>query len=219
MTRIVKRYLVWIAAILVVTSPLARADFSAQSASSPESAAQHFGLNLGMGVLLASGYRGQLWQPAQPTYDLTALYWITNHLALGLELSQASDSYTPTGGNRVNVGISHVELNARVYANLRSVAPALGFVSPFLAVGGGAYLETQSAPDGGLVAAQDLEPGMSVSAGLKFNIIPQSVAFELAGRWDSVTFKDSYSQQFASQGIPSLSGQLFGMSGSLSVLF
>jgi hypothetical protein len=140
-------------------------------------------------------------------------------LALGLEGSQAAVSYS-AAGSRVNVGISHVELNARVYANLHSLAPAIGFISPFLAVGGGAFLESSSAPEGGLVAPQDLELGMSVAAGLKFTVVPQSVAFELLGRWDSVTFKDTYTTAFqTSNGLGNLAGQIFELNGSLSVLF
>jgi hypothetical protein len=147
------------------------------------------------------------------------LYWLTQHLALGLEASQATDSYGVAGGSRVNVGIAHVEFNARVYASLHSIAPAISFISPFLTVGGGVYLESPSAPDGGLVAAQDLEPGMSVGAGLKFTVIPQSVAFEVLGRWDSVSFKDTYSPQAQALGFSNLTGQLFSLNGSLSVLF
>ena len=218
-----KKLVFALAAVSAFSSLNAFADnTSTQSAPASETQASKFGLSLGMGVLLATGNRGALWQPAEPTYDLTVLYWLTNQLAIGIEGSDATDSYRTNGvsGGQINVGITHLEFNARVYGNLHTLVPSIGFISPFLTVGGGAFLESQTAVTGGLLAPQDLEMGMTLGAGLRFTIIPQSVSFEALGRWDSVSFKDSYTNQFqASNGLPNLYGQFFSVNGNLVIAF
>jgi hypothetical protein len=189
---------------------------------SSDASFSRFGVSLGMGALTATGNRGVVWNTLNPIYDLTLLYWLTPHVALDIEgfYARPSTNYWATdAGGAIDTGIKHIEFGTRLYGDLRSIAPRLGFISPFFTLGAGIYSKSDESWSDSTVSSTDNELGMSVGAGVRLQVIPKSIAFEFLGRWNSVNFRDNDSMAFFNSGIPDLSGQIFTWNGNLVVTF
>ena len=193
-------------------------------ATPPAAEFPRFGFSLGLGALNATGNRGALWTSSNPMYDLAFYYWLTPELTIDLEGFTASNSFETSGSNggRVKVDVKHVEFGTRYYGDLHALLSRVtpGFISPFAAVGMGLYSMTQASLFQAASEPADTQLGMALGAGLKFDIAPRTLALELLGRWNSVTFKDTYSSQFqASNGLADLTGQLVSWNANVLVSF
>jgi len=102
-----------------------------------------------MGVLIATGNRGSSGSRRSRPIDLTMLYWITSQLALGIEGSQATDSFSSSGvsGGRVNVG-SPIWSSTRGFTPICIRSRPRSALSPLSGHRRRAYLESESAVDG-----------------------------------------------------------------------
>jgi opacity protein-like surface antigen len=227
--------------LLMLAATTARADMPAETSTAPvasdsQSAQQapkdletssvpsRFGFSLGLGSLSATGNRGLMWQSSNPMYDIAAYYWLTSQIAVDVEGSTVNDSYvtsTDNGGN-VNVNVKHLEFGLRYYGDLHSVLARVfsGFVSPFATLGLGVFSMTKTSFIQSTSEPADNQIGMTLGAGLRFELAPKTLFLELMGRWNSVTFSDTYTPQFqASNNVPDQTGQFISWNANVLVKF
>jgi len=171
-----------------------------------------------MGSQSATGNRGSLWQTSFAMYELKLHYWMTPHLALELGGSTASNSYDTTVSNlgHVDTRMVHVGLNAKYYFELQNIASSLGFMSPYVLVGGGSFTKTENSL---AMQTQDSDSslGVTVGAGLKFAVVPRRAFVELEAKLNSVSFKDTNTTRYSAIGLSDMSGQFFNVTGSFLV--
>lgn len=204
------------------TASLADADSSTVQSGAITDGLAHqqarFGFSLGMGELAATGNRGLVWQASSPMYDLALYYWLTPELAIDIEGFSANASEGAGSQLGTSINVKHLEFATRYYFDvhqlLSRIAP--GFISPFATVGAGVY--SMSFWQNGTQPA-DTELGMTLGGGLRFEVVPRTLSLELLGRWNSVTFQDTYSQAYQTQGAPDLTGQFVSWNANAVVSF
>jgi opacity protein-like surface antigen len=155
-------------------------------------------------------------------YDLAAYYWLTPQLALAIEgftVNNAIETSASNGGH-IDVNVKHAEFATRYYGDLHALLSRVhpGFIRPFGTIGAGLYSMTQTSFTAGVAYGADTHLGMSLGAGLAFEIAPKLLSLELLGRWNSVTFNDTHREYFwASNGVPDLTGELVSWNANIHV--
>ncbi len=190
----------------------------------PASAAPKFGFSLGLGLFGATGNRGLLLQEANPMYDLAFYYRLTPQLSIDVEGSTVDDAYDTTvdNGGHVTVNFKHLEFGVRYYGDLHSLLPRIvpGFISPFAALGAGVYSMSKTSFEQNSSTPAETQLGMTVGAGLRFEVVQRLLSLELLGRWNSVSFSDTYTVAFLnSNNVPDQTGQFVSWNANLLVTF
>lgn len=175
-----------------------------------------FGVSLGMGFEAVDGYRGALWQGGFPTVDFRVHYWFDFNFALNLGVMTSQHFYdtTAAGLGHVDVNVVRVGLDAKYYFPVKDLSSVISFANPYILLGFGAYTLSQVSNLLGSTVT-DTNIGGDAGVGLEFPIYPKKTYFELEGKINVVTFKDTYSTQFQSVGYPNLRGNLWTVTGSV----
>jgi opacity protein-like surface antigen len=192
---------------------IGRADESSKT-SADETPPSRFAVALGMGGQTVTGNRGLVWKQTSPDYEFKALDYLTSQIAVDLRVSSLTEMNQAEPGFQLNTSLVRVGLDFIYYGDLHSVAPALSFMSPFASIGGGIYYKSDSANNSATTSESPF--GMSLGAGLKFELTHR-ISLELAERWDSVKFNDTYTTLYTADGVPDLTGQFFNTSASIVV--
>ena len=100
----------------------------------------------------------------------------------------------------------HVGIDVKYYFDTKNLSSAISFANPYLLAGFGAYSQTISSFTASTTQPADTSIGMGIGGGLEFALSPKKAYLEIEGRYHIVTFQDTFTQNFSSEGIPDLTG-------------
>lgn len=171
-----------------------------------------FGVSLGLGFQFVDGNRGALWQGGFPMVDFKVHYWFDFNMALDLGFYTAQHFFNSTDAQQhVDINMVRIGVDVKYYFPTKNLAAALSVSNPYVLIGAGAFTKT-SLSNAAAVTDSDTSLGISVGAGLEFAVTPRKMYFEIEGKVHFVTFKDTYTSIYTTQGIPSLTGNFYTFS-------
>jgi opacity protein-like surface antigen len=179
-----------------------------------------FGVSLGLGMEFVDGDRGALYDGGFPTFDAKLHYWFDFNWAMDMDFYLAEHYFvgatsTPLSG-RYNVSIMHLGLDFKYYFDTKNASSIISFANPYIVIGAGTYTKSTTAAQGQTTGSDtDTQVGFNGGAGVEFALKPRKVYFTLEGKIHIISFNDSGTQDFVSQGIPDLHGNFYTAIGSL----
>ncbi len=175
-----------------------------------------FGVSIGMGFQFVDGNRGSLWQGGFPSVDFKLHYWFNFNVAIDMGFRTASqyfDTKIQSLGH-VDISMLWVGVDVKYYFETKDLSAPLSFANPYLLIGTGSYSKTMTS-NTQQTQDQDNSLGVSGGAGLEFAVTPRKVYFELEGKVNVVTFKDTFTTIFQSAGMQDMTGNFYTLTANI----
>jgi opacity protein-like surface antigen len=175
-----------------------------------------FGIGFGVGTNQALGNRGQLWSGGFPFIELKLHYWFDFNFALALDVFSVSHFYEDPEASigRQDVSLVQLGLNLRYYFETKNLSSTISFANPYVMASVGSYTKTETSTQVA-VPDDDSSIGFSVGAGLEFALSPKKTYLQFEGRMHLATFKDTYTERFAADGLDDLTGPFLTLAAQI----
>lgn len=176
-----------------------------------------FGVSLGLGFEFVDGYRGALWQGGFPMFDFKLHYWFDFNFAIDLGFFTAKhffESAAQVAQGYMDVNMLHVGLDVKYYFDTKNLGSAITFANPYVLIGVGSFSKTQNSVQQG-ITDPDYALGVSLGGGLEFAVAPRKTYIEIEGKVHIVTFKDTFTTNYQSAGLPNLTGLFYTVSANV----
>ncbi len=175
-----------------------------------------FGVSIGSGFSGVTGNRGALYQGGAPLYDFKIHYWFDFNFALQFGFSSATHFLESSSLGHVDVTLVRAGADFKYYLPTKDLSAAVSFSNPYLLLGALNVTKTDSNAQEGTVE-NDAGLGFTAGAGLEFVVSPGKTYFTLEGKYQLVTFKDTFTTEFRSDSTPvaDLTGDFFLVTASL----
>ena len=180
-----------------------------------------FGISLGLGFEGVDGYKGVLYEGGFPVVDGKIHYWFDFHFALDMDIAWAQHAYNDISSlaqGRLTVNIIRFGLDAKYYFDTHNMSAPLSFASPYVTVGFGGFLKSESSATKG-TNNSETAVGFSPGAGLEFTLKPRKAYLAVEGKYHIVNFPTDTGTDRFQKSTPKLddfTGNFF--SGTLSLL-
>lgn len=174
-----------------------------------------FGVSVGLGYSGVTGNRALLWQGGFPLIDIKVHYWFDFNMAMDLGFNFSTHSYETTvpSSDHFDVGMNWVGADIKYYFDTKNVAAPIAFANPFILLGVGSFSKSETSANTGSIN-NDSAFGLTVGGALEFVISPRKSYFQLEGKVNLVTFKDTSTSIYTSAGIEDLSGPFYSITGN-----
>lgn len=158
-----------------------------------------FGVSLGLGYEGGFGNRGALFTGGIPAVNFRVHYWFDFNFALTLGIYSAHHQYVGSIANSGQDNTTKHDWNLfaygaelRYYVDTKDATAPVTFAGPFLMIGVGNYMESQSnSEDPGATPTKYSSLGLSFGGGLEFPLRPRKSYLNLEAKFISVNFNDS----------------------------
>ncbi len=174
-----------------------------------------FGVSLGLGFDFVDGGRGQLYQGGFPVVDFKVHYWFDFNLALDLGFNTATHYFETTEklGTHWDVNLFRIGVDLKYYFDTKDLSAPISFANPYVLAGGGQMSKSQHSESINVTENENAFC-FTLGAGLEFAIKPKKAYFEIEGKANFVNFKDTSTTNFQDQGIESLDGRFYTLTGN-----